>query len=55
MPRGSFAKRARGGGGMMVWGGISWRGKTPLVVVNGTLNAVEYVHKLKEHFLPFRN
>ena len=38
----------------MVWGGISWRGKTPLVVVNGTLNADEYVTMLEEHFLPFR-
>ena len=39
----------------MVRGGISWRGKTLLVVVNGTLNADEYVTMLKEHFLPFRD
>ena len=36
-------------------GGISWRGKTPLVVVNGTLNADEYVQMLEENFIPFRD
>ena len=53
LPKDIFAKRPRGGGGTTVWGGISWRGKAPLVVVNGTLNADEYVHMLEEHFLPF--
>ncbi len=55
LPKDIFAKRTRGGGGIMVWGGISWRGKTPLVEVNGTLNADEYVHMLEEYFLPFRD
>ena len=52
--RGIFAKRARGGEGVMVWTGISWEGKTPLVIVKGNLNVEEYVTMLEEHFLPFR-
>lgn len=55
MLKDAFTKRARGRGGTTVWGGISWRSKTPLVVVNGTLNADEYFRVLKEHFLPFRD
>ena len=41
LPKEIFAKRTRAGGGIMVWRGIWWRGKTPLVVLNGTLNAEE--------------
>ena len=55
LPRGIFATRQKGGGGVMVWAGISWEGKTELVVVNGTLNAEEYVKMLESHFLPFRD
>ena len=39
----------------MVCGGISWKRETPLVVVNGTLNAEEYVNMLQEFLLPFRD
>ena len=28
-----------GGGSVMVWGGISFAGKTRFVIINGTLNA----------------
>ena len=45
--------RARGDGGVMVWAGISWAGKTELVVVKGTINANEYVSMLSEYLLPF--
>ena len=31
-----------GGGSIMVWGGISLRGKTDLVIIEGNLNAVRY-------------
>ncbi len=55
LPKDIFAKRARGGGGIIVWGGISWRGKMPLVAVSGTLNAEECVRMLEEHFLPFHD
>ncbi len=37
----------------MVWGGISWRCKTQLAVVNGHLNSEEYVKMLQEYLLPF--
>ena len=37
----------------MIWAGISWRGKTNLVVVEGILDAVAYTNMLSEHFLPF--
>jgi len=33
---------ACGGGSVMVWGGISFAGKTRLVVMNGTMNAQRY-------------
>ena len=32
-----------GGGSIMVWGGISWRHKTPLVVVGGNLTVQRYI------------
>lgn len=35
-----------GGGSVMVWGGISHRGKTVLVVVNGTLNSQRYCDEI---------
>lgn len=37
----------------MVWDGISWRSKMPLVFVNVTLNAEEYVNMVKDKFLPW--
>ena len=53
LPLDIFSKRARGGGGVMIWGAISWRGKTNLVRVKGTLDAGEYVQMLEEHLMPF--
>ena len=50
-----FSKRQCGGGGVIVWAGISWKGKTDLVVANGTLDANEYVMMLQAHLLPFRD
>ena len=55
LPPDIFSKRARGGGGLMVWAAISWRRKISLVVVDGNLNANRYVNMLSEHFLPFRD
>ena len=34
----------------MVWGGISWGGKTPLVVVENTIDAEEYVKMLESKY-----
>lgn len=43
-----------GGGGVMVWGGISGRHRTPLVIVQGTINAQRYREEiLRDHVLPF--
>ena len=53
LPKEIFSKRPRGGGGVMVWAGISSKGKTPLVVFNGNLDAVNYASMLAEQFLPF--
>ncbi len=44
LPPDIFSKRNQGGGGIMAWAAISWEGKTDLVVVDGTLNAVGYVN-----------
>lgn len=38
--------------GVMVWGGISARGKTPLAVITGTVNSSRYQEILEEYLLP---
>ena len=43
-----------GGGSVMVWGGISFRGRTQLVVVRGNLTGVRYRDEIiQPHVLPF--
>ena len=37
---------------IMVWGGISLQGTTPLCIVDGTINAERYVRILEEYLLP---
>ena len=37
----------------MIWAGISWKGKTELAVVEGTMNAVAYTSMLQDYFFPF--
>ena len=37
------------GGSVMVWGRISFAGKTRLVVTNGTLNAQRYRDEILDH------
>ena len=47
-------RRPFGGGSVMVWGGISARGRTALVVVDGTLTGIRYRHEIiRPHVLPF--
>lgn len=41
----------QGGGGVMVWGAISRRKVWPLVVIQGTMNALKY-KKILENFIP---
>ena len=52
-PRSMFHKRKNGGGGIMVWGGISHPGKTPLVFIDATMDAVGYVSMLEQNLEPF--
>ena len=40
-------------GGVIVWGGTSLCGKTPLVIVAGTINVGEYTTMLDDFLLPF--
>lgn len=43
-----------GGGSVMVWGGISWDDRSPLVFVPGTMTGVRYLNDiLAEHAIPF--
>ncbi|GFS10277.1 transposable element Tc1 transposase [Elysia marginata] len=45
--------RAFGGGSVMVWGGITAAGKTPLVPVHGNLTARRYIDEiLRPHVVP---
>ena len=40
------------GGGIMVWGAISQFKKYPLILIEGTLDAVQYQHQILEKFAP---
>ena len=47
-------RRPFGGGSVMVWGGISSRGRTALVIADGTLTGIRYRDKIiQPHVLPF--
>ena len=51
--RDHLSKRQRGGRGIMIWTGISERGKTPLVIVDGNMNAESYAKMLSDVLEPF--
>ena len=42
-----------GGGSVMFWGCFSWFGVGPLVHVEGTLKAKDYVGLLERHYIPW--
>lgn len=44
---------ARRRGGLMVWSGISWRGKFPLVFIKGFMDALAYTTIMDDTVLPF--
>ncbi|XP_041364110.1 uncharacterized protein LOC121379532 [Gigantopelta aegis] len=47
-------RRAFGGGSVMVWGGITLNGRTPIVVIDGNLKAVCYRDDITQaHVIPF--
>ena len=52
LPKDIISKRV-GNVGLIVGAGISCKGKTKFVVVNGNLNEKEYVNMLDKHFLAF--
>ncbi|GBM10607.1 Transposable element Tcb1 transposase [Araneus ventricosus] len=42
-----------GGGSIMVWGAISWRGLGPLVILHGRIKSNHYLSILGDHVHPF--
>ncbi|KAJ0390208.1 hypothetical protein ATCC90586_011240 [Pythium insidiosum] len=46
-------RRQQGGGSVMVWGAISWEGKSELAVLVGRQASSDYVYTLSEFLLPF--
>lgn len=42
-----------GGGSVMVWGGIAYGHKMPLIVINGNLNAVQYRDRILSTVAPY--
>lgn len=49
-------RNAWGGGSVMVWGGMTTHGRTPLVVIDGNLTGVRYRDiVIQQHVLPFIN
>ena len=47
-------RRLFGGGSIMVWGGITGKARTPLVVINGNLTGARYRDEiLQAHVVPF--
>ena len=48
-----YSKRVHGGGSVMVWAGMSSKGKTPIVFLDGKQNSQKYTTILENHLLPF--
>lgn len=51
--RATFSNRKRGGRCLIIWSGISWRAKTPLVLFKATMDAVAYTTMLDDTLMPF--
>lgn len=48
-----FSKRQQGGASVMVWAGFGWNDRTPIIFVEGNINAVGYVSLLRDHAAPY--
>ena len=53
IPSETFSKRVNGGGRIMIWAGISGRGKTRLAYLRNKLDAVKYCSMLDEVYQPY--
>ena len=53
IPADIFSKRVRGGGGLMVWAGTSYRAKTPLYFCASKVDAAAYTAMLDEVYQPW--
>jgi hypothetical protein len=45
-------KRHTGGGGVMIWAAIGWRGKSDVAFIQGNMNSEAYQAALRNHLLP---
>lgn len=50
-----FTKRVGGGQSVMIWGGISAKGKTELAFLTGRQDTSKYILTLEKYLLPFGN
>jgi len=48
-----YSEQRNGGGGFMVWGCFSSKGKSELAILEGKINSQKYVYALSEYMLPF--
>lgn len=49
----TFLSRQQGGGSVMVWAGISARGKTKIAFLEGKQNSEKYIDTISEFLLPY--
>ena len=48
-----FQQLKHGGGGVMIWGCLTWESLGPLVRAEGTINSQKYIDILNTHLIPF--
>ncbi len=48
-----FSRHSRGAGGLMIWGGVSWRGKTALAFIDSKVDKVRYCQMLDDVYQPY--